>query len=251
MSGIRTRARSWRWGRPHRRGFSLIELLVVIAVIALLAALLLPVLARAKGAANRIACVNNLKQVRLGLGIYLVDNNSVLPPRDVATNQWPARLRPQYSNLRLLTCPADPAVDLAAASTNLDPQIAPRSYLFNGFQDAIIQQLGGVPPNSTPLPLLRESVIVHPSETLIFGEKASGATNFCVILSWDANQYLFALEEGRHGGKPGSVNKHGSSNYALGDGSVRAIRWGETTCPINLWAVSDGGRTTYGVCRPH
>jgi len=46
-------------------------------------------------------------------------------------------------------------------------------------------------------------------------------------------------------------NKSGSSNYAFGDGSVRAIRYGQTLCPLNLWAVTDQGRTDYAVCRPH
>ena len=239
-------------GRTFARAFTLIELLVVIAIIAILAALLLPALNRAKASAGRIACVNNLRQLRLALGLYVGDNEARLPLRDMFASHWPTQLLPHYANVKLLGCPADPSVDPAEAVTNAVADFAPRSYLMNGFQDGILQADGGVlPAEGTPLPPLRESIIVHPADTLIFGEKASVSTSFYVVLNADASQYLPDVEEGRHGGKPGRLNKFGQSNYAFADGSVRPIRWGETTCPLNLWAVTDDGRTLYAVCRPH
>jgi len=66
-------------GRLSKPGFTLVELLIIIAVLAILAALLLPALAAAKRKAQRINCVNNLKQCGIGFKLWVGDNNDMMP----------------------------------------------------------------------------------------------------------------------------------------------------------------------------
>ncbi len=79
------RAQGSRRCRPQaagRNGFTLIELLVVIAIISILAATLLPAFARAKGHAQRVSCLSNLRQLILCWHLYTMDNGDLLPPNN-------------------------------------------------------------------------------------------------------------------------------------------------------------------------
>jgi prepilin-type N-terminal cleavage/methylation domain-containing protein/prepilin-type processing-associated H-X9-DG protein len=67
-------------GRNHQTGFTLVELLVVISIVTLLMAILLPVLSLAKGKAEEVVCLNNLKQLQVCAKLYSQDNDFFLPP---------------------------------------------------------------------------------------------------------------------------------------------------------------------------
>jgi type II secretory pathway pseudopilin PulG len=104
----------------NRRAFMFVELLVVIAVVAILAGMLLPALAKAKQKAQRINCVNNLKQVGLAFRIWGGDNGDKYPP-NVSTNKGGSKeyvpggntfrhflcMSNELSTPKILACPAD------------------------------------------------------------------------------------------------------------------------------------------------
>jgi prepilin-type N-terminal cleavage/methylation domain-containing protein/prepilin-type processing-associated H-X9-DG protein len=108
---------------PHSlfvRAFTLVELLVVLAIIAILAALLMPVLGKAKESGKATACISNLRQIGIALQVYVDGNNNRLPfMRDklslLDTNQPPTSTLPspdkvlaaELGNTNVLRCPSD------------------------------------------------------------------------------------------------------------------------------------------------
>jgi prepilin-type N-terminal cleavage/methylation domain-containing protein/prepilin-type processing-associated H-X9-DG protein len=97
-----------------RRGFTLIELLVVIAIIAILAAILFPVFARAREKARQASCLSNIKQIELASNMYTQDNDECLVPYGDhycptgSCRHWWDVMDPYMKNRDMLTCPSAP-----------------------------------------------------------------------------------------------------------------------------------------------
>jgi prepilin-type N-terminal cleavage/methylation domain-containing protein len=239
-----------------RRAFSLLELLITIAIIALLAALLLPAISRAKESGRRVACLNNVRQINLALQLYADENEGSFPAYST-TQHWPAQLLTQYKNLAVLVCPTDRAPTSAAGPGVMAADAAARSYVVNGFQDPGVSDytqenwsgfLSG-PKRGT----IREGEIETPSDTVLVGEKKSDTAFFTADLHQDKGSFYDSMEHGRHTAGvntdlPGRTKKTGGSNFGFADGSAHYQEYGKAACPINKWGVTGYWRTNYAVC---
>jgi prepilin-type N-terminal cleavage/methylation domain-containing protein len=232
------------------RAFTLIELLVVIAIIAILAAMLLPALARAKESGKRISCLNNLRQLSLSSQIYVSDSQGYYPPRS-ETDRWPDMFYNDYGkSLKLLLCPSEltnAPLSSASGDTNL-ADTAPRSYFINGWNDVFVSATD--PQGLNVGDQMKESLIIHPSDMFLLGEKTdghgdyymdlnegTGGNDFDGILNQSAHDTTAANRENGIGG--------GGANFALTDGSATFIKFPQALEPLNRWANNDAMRAYY------
>ncbi|MHB9133986.1 MAG: type II secretion system protein [Armatimonadota bacterium] len=107
----------------HRSGFTLIELLVVIAIIAILAAILFPVFAKAREKARQTSCINNQRQIAIAFTMYVQDNQETFPP-DPVSSSWATFLKP-YNEPSIYDCPTQKGF-----GTNDAPEYACNKKLF-------------------------------------------------------------------------------------------------------------------------
>ena len=233
--------------RKRRSGFTLIELLVVIAIIAILAAILFPVFARARENARRSSCQSNLKQIGLGILQYTQDYDEKYPMFQW-NNATPGDLNPAYS-WRRTTFPYVKSTQLYECSSNTyggrnaydseNPQMAalpagsprfPASYSINGSGSSI----GGTPVSETSAPPTYNpttlSAIADPAQTIIVSEY-SWVDN---RVNWDDGCATNPNCNGLY------FKGHlGNSNFLFTDGHVKALKPPATGNPINMWNIEE------------
>jgi prepilin-type N-terminal cleavage/methylation domain-containing protein len=189
------------WNYPKDAGFTLIELFVVFAIIGILAALLLTVVSAAKSKAQRTTCLNNLRQISLGVRMFSGDSNDVSPsPGEAAASTNPVTLYSGYKALmksyvglngasspqdKLFACPADTFFPTDLCYTNVfsrryvqeslhdESYFDFSSYAFNGGDNATHM----FNPGSKSIPITRPGLtgvkmisVRHPSRTLLIAE---------------------------------------------------------------------------------
>lgn len=210
-----------------RRGFTLIELLVVIAIIAILAAILFPVFAKAREKARQSSCLSNLKQIGLAVMSYVQDYDEVLPPpfNDVvARRRWHEMISPYMKNDQIRFCPSHSGVNKASIDAS--------SYATNMNGHVFVQQSSGLNQKSLAVftvPAQLACIIEANSWYCYFhpGGSVCGGGNDTTNLSSGANPAYDWSYFGRHneGGNCLFMDGHvkwQKASAAMRDGSI----WG-------------------------
>lgn len=213
-----------------KRGFTLIELLVVIAIIAILAAILFPVFAKAREKARQASCSSNLKQLALGALMYINDYDEKFPHEYSKLNpaanwplkQWHHDIQPYINNWQIFLCPSGGDSNLSSNT----PPAAPRKrvgysanrWLFYGNRSATASR--------------NLATVTHPAETVMIWDAIRGG-RYCgqpIGLSPDGCRARPAglMKTGGRGLVAGKdyARHNGGANVSFADGHVKWLRSG-------------------------
>ncbi len=199
------------------RAFTLIELLVVIAIIAILAAILFPVFARARENARRASCQSNLKQIGLSFIQYSQDYDGKLPFdrwfNSPAYLNWGQALQPYTKSIQLFACPSNPINNQEMGYSDPNQPRPPASYAVNHLLTRPDWTPGGENDytKATGMPL---SLISEVSRKILVTERSNNREQGVGWDDWDSNAYRDNCFAGHLG----------TMNNLFCDGHVKSMR---------------------------
>lgn len=224
------------------QGFTLIELLVVIAIIAILAAILFPVYARARENARRASCMSNLKQIGLGMMMYVQDYDEKTPPLQYAVAGgacpsadiskclgWTLIMDPYLKSAQIFQCPSENSAASISGTT------------YWNYSDYFINSRAAESS---------QAAFEYPTMIVLLGEASDGMGGKSNVYSY-GGKTTDAPNGSTHAKLQEAATIHlDGSNWAFADGHVKWLRGnadGTSAVVYNYTVASDGSKITFDI----